>query len=301
MNRLDEKFVLFEGNKGSGQVFILADYIFDEAESCLNDKGEVTCDFDTMFQTAFNKIQAEGKYKGKDANKVLEDFYENGKSYYDKMIENIGKTVVEASLVDKAKGVGDRLMTDSFTKHIFKVHDDVEHLTHFAIEWKYPLPMGKSYPCKSEIDILMIDHDNRIIRPVDLKTTYDNESFDFMYIKNAYYLQNAFYVKAVEEWAKQSGLEGYEVKPMTFVVGDTSASNRRPLIFSTSNLDVEKGMFGFSVKGNYYKGIDELITDIVWAEEQDIWNCSRDAYGKNGVMQLNIKYDGEEIPEIQIE
>lgn len=45
MNRLEEKFVLFEGNKGSGQVFILADYIFEEAENCLDDKGEVTCNF----------------------------------------------------------------------------------------------------------------------------------------------------------------------------------------------------------------------------------------------------------------
>jgi len=129
---------------------------------------------------------------------------------------------------------------------------------------------------------------------MDLKTTYDNESFDYMYIKNAYYLQNAFYVRAVEEWAKTSGLDGYEVRPMKFVVGDTSANNRRPLIYETSNMDVENGLHGFSLRGTYYKGVDELINDIVWAEEQDIWNCSRDAYGNNGKMKLNIQYDGEE-------
>ena len=293
-NRLEEKFVLFEGNKGSGQVFVLADYLFEEAESCMNDKGEITCSFDTMFTVAFNRVQADGKYRGKDKDKVLEDFYENGKSYYDKKIENIGKTVVDASLVDKARFVADRLKTDDFTRHIFTEHDDIERLTHFAIEWKYLLPMNKYYPCKSELDILIIDHDHRIIQPMDLKTTYDNESFDYMYIKNAYYLQNAFYVRAVEEWAKTSGLDGYEVRLMKFVVGDTSSNNRRPLIYETSNMDVEKGLHGFSLRGTYYKGVDELINDIVWAEEQDIWNCSRDAYGNNGKMKLNIQYDGEE-------
>ena len=293
-NRLDEKFVLFDGNKGTGQVYILADYIFEEAEAAMNDKGEITSSFDTMFTAALAKIQQEGKYKGKDKDKVLQDFYENGKDYYDKKIDNIGKTVVDASLVDKARTVAEKLMTDEFTKNIFKGNDDLEYLTHFAIEWKYLLPMNKYYPCKSEVDILLIDHDHRIIQPMDLKTTYDNESFDYMYIKNSYYLQNAFYVKAVEEWAKESGIGDYEVRPMTFIVGDTSFNNRRPLIYETSNLDVEKGMFGFSLRGTYYKGVDELINDIVWAEEQDIWNCSRDAYGKNGKMKLNIKYDGEE-------
>ena len=293
-NRLDEKFVLFEGNKGSGQVFTLADYIFEETENCMNEKGEITCSFETRFNAALNKIQAEGKYKGKDKDKVLEDFYENGESYYNKKLENIGKTVVDASLVDKARAVAEKLMRDEFTRDIFKVNDNLEYLTHFPIEWKYLLPMNKYYPCKSELDILLIDHDHRVIQPMDLKTTYDNESFAYMYIKNSYYLQNAFYVKSVEEWAKTSGLEGYEVKPMKFVVGDTSVNNRRPLIYETSNIDVEKGMYGFSLKGTYYKGVDELINDIVWAEEQDIWNCSRDAYGKNGKMKLNIQYDGEE-------
>lgn len=292
-NRLEEKFVLFDGTKGTGQVFILADYLFEETENCTNESGEITNSFETRFSAAVAKVQADGKYKGKKEDKILEDFYENGKEYYEKLIGNIGKTVVDASLIDKARIVAENLMRDEFTKNIFKPKDSIEYLTHFAIEWKYLLPMNKYYPCKSEIDILHIDHDHRIIQPVDLKTTYDNESFDYAYIKNGYYLQNAFYVKAAEEWAKEAGMLDYEVKPMIFVVGDTSSNNRRPLLYETSAIDVERGLYGFSLRGIYHKGIDELINDIVWAEEQDIWNCSRDAFGNNGKMQLNIKYDEE--------
>lgn len=292
MHRLDEKFVLFEGNKGSGQVFILADYIFEEVENCMNDKGEVSCHFQDMFDIAFARIQAEGKYKGKDSSKGLEDFYDNGKEYYDKRIANIGKTVVETSLVDKAKGLGDRLSTDPFSKHYFgATEDDIENHTHFSIEWKYPLPLNRMYPCKSEVDILQIDHENKIIQPIDLKTTYDNESFDYMYIKNSYYLQNAFYVRAAEEWAKEQNIGYFKVRPMIFVVGDTSSNNRRPIIYKTSEDDINNAINGFYLRGVYHKGLDELVNDILWAEDNDIWNCSRDVYGKDGILDLNINYD----------
>src|SRR5882672_2586510 len=44
-NRFDEKFALFSGTKGSGQVFVLADYLFEETEASLNEKGEITISF----------------------------------------------------------------------------------------------------------------------------------------------------------------------------------------------------------------------------------------------------------------
>lgn len=139
--------------------------------------------------------------------------------------------------------------------------------------------------------MLLIDHEHQIIQPMDLKTTYDNESFDFMYIKNSYYLQNAFYSKAVKVWAEENGLGSFTIMPMHFVVGDTSSNNRRPLMYETSAQDVVNGMYGFNLRGNHYRGVHELIMDIAWAEENDIWNCSREAFNNKGKMALNIDYD----------
>ena len=126
---------------------------------------------------------------------------------------------------------------------------------------------------------------------MDLKTTYDNESFDFMYIKNGYYLQNAFYHKAVSTWAADNGMGDYDVKPLVFIVGDTSSNNRRPLSYGTSLDDIEKGMKGFYLRGTKYRGVDELVADIAWAEENDEWRCSKEAFEKKGMMKLNIGYD----------
>lgn len=288
--RFDEKFALFSGEKGSGQVFDLVDYLLEETENCLDEKGRVTCSFETRFNAAMSRVRADGKYKKKDDMYILKDFEDNGKVYFDTLMENVGKTVVDISLLDKARIVGNKLLTDPFTQHYFK-HDDKDYFTHFPIEWRYELGSNKSILCKSEVDMLIIDHDDKTIQPMDLKTTYDNESFDYMYIKNSYYLQNAFYSKAIRVWADENGMDSFVILPMHFIVGDTSSNNRRPLVFETSAQDVMNGMYGFDLRGTHYRGVHELIMDIWWAEENDIWNCSKFAYENKGIIPLNIKYD----------
>lgn len=288
--RFDEKFALFTGTKGTGQVFDLVDYLFEETENSVNDKGEVTHSFETLFDAAMARVRADGKYKKKDDSSILKDFEDNGRQYYDALIQSVGKVVVDVSLLDKARIVASKLLNDPFSAHLFK-HDEKDYFTHFPIEWRYELGENKSILCKSEVDMLIIDHDNKIIQPMDLKTTYDNESFDFMYIKNSYYLQNAFYDKAVKVWAAENGMSDFMVLPMQFVVGDTSSNNRRPLVYSTSSKDVVNGMFGFDLRGTHYRGVHELVMDIAWAEENDIWNCSHDAFNNKGKMALNIDYD----------
>lgn len=288
--RFDEKFALFAGTKGNGQVFDLVDYLMEETENCLNERGEVTCSFETRFNAAMSRVRNDGKYKKKDDEYILNDFKKDGEAYFDMLMENIGKTVVDVSLMDKARTVGNKLLHDPFTASLFR-HDEKDYFTHFPIEWRYTLSETQSIICKSEIDMLLIDHDHRTIQPMDLKTTYDNESFDYMYIKNSYYLQNAFYDKAVKVWAAENDMTTYAILPMKFIVGDTSSNNRRPLIYSTSSQDVVNGMFGFKLRGNHYRGVHDLVMDIAWAEENDIWNCSREAFDNKGKMALNIEYD----------
>lgn len=295
-NRFDEKFALFKGSKGTGQVYLLADELFDLTVKDTVD-GIINSSFSTRFSEAVRRVQADGKYKGKTEDKVLEDFEKNGLEYFEMLMSNMGKTVVDSSLVDKALGVANRIKNDPFTNKIFDLptaedtDGHMECFTHFPIQWTYRIDSKRTVECKSELDILLIDHEGKTIYPMDLKTTYDNESFDYMYIKNGYYLQNAFYHKAVAVWAKDQGMDDYKIMPLDFIVGDTSANNRRPLIYKTSELDIQCGMKGFELRGNHYRGVEELIDEIAWCEEKNIWDCSRESYKRNGQMELNIKYD----------
>jgi hypothetical protein len=290
-NRFDEKFALFDGKKGGAQVFILADELFEITEEYTNLDGEVTISFEERFKEAFRKVQGMEKYKGKTIEKAIDDFNENGREYFDKLIDSVGKTVVDIFLLEKGKYVSNILLTDPFTRELFQEDDGIEVLTHLPIEFKYLLPGNKFIKCKAEIDRLEINHNHKTIRIDDLKTNYDNESFDYAYIKNSYYIQGAFYFKAVQSWMEQEQLTDYHLNPMRFIVGDTSINNRRPLIYHMTMEDVNSGLYGFKYRGNNYRGVSQLVNAIAWAEENNVWNCSKEAYEANGLVGLNINYE----------
>lgn len=295
-NRFDEKFALYSGNKGSGQVFLLADCLFELTERDTDEEtGKVKTSFDTRFTEAVVRLQNDGKYKGKPEAKVLEDFETNGLEYFEMLLQNIGKTVVDTSLVDKALIVANKIKSDPFTRHLFTFpkSDKIEVLTHVPVMWKYQIDKKRSITCKAEIDMVEIDHSNKVITIRDLKTAYDNESFEYAYIKNSYYLQNAFYHEAIAAWAVENDLGDYTIATMSFVVGDTSSNNRRPLVYQTYPKDVEAGMNGFVLRGTKYRGIKELIEEIAWCEEKEMWDCNKESYDKNGQLDLQIKYEKE--------
>lgn len=290
-NRFDEKFCLYEEARGTAQVYQLADELFQITQKHVNDKGEVTTSFATRFTEAFNRMQAAGKYSGKTEEKALEDFNKSGLNYFTFLMESEGKTVVDVSLLDRAKIVAKNLLEDSFTKDLWQEDDNEEYFPKFPIEWEYTTKSGKKVACKSELDILKIDHKRKMIYPKDLKTTYDNEGFEYNYLKYRYDLQAAFYHCAVRDWANKEGMEAYGIAPMEFIVGDTSYNNRRPVRYQTTTEDLFASMNGFSINGHHYKGVSELMEELEWAENTDNWNVSKMVYENNGKIKLGLKYD----------
>lgn len=290
-SRFDERFALMDGIKGSGQVFELADELFDLTLRDTQKGGEITGLFESRFDEAVIKLQGVGKYKGKTKDKILEDFEKNGKDYLKARLENIGKTIVDTSVIDKARTVAQGLRGDIFTSSVFIQREGEDYLPHFPIEWNYKLDSERFIPCKGEIDLLKINHEEEVIDIYDLKTTYDNESFQYSYIKNYYYLQATFYWMAVHNWKMNNGVSDYTINYMKFVVGDTSSNNRRPLVYITDVNDYLRGEQGFVLNRSKYRGIDELIREIAWCEETGIWNCSKESYDNKGQIQLNIQYD----------
>lgn len=289
--RFDEKFAIFQGEKGSGQVFDLCDYLFEVTEENTNEEGSITMSLSDRFELAFNMVKADKKYKGKDINKVLEDFEKNGTEYFQCLMANIGRTVVEDPLVEKAKFVAKCIQNDDHTGGIFTgdVHSS------FPIEWEFYHPStGTKTPCKSEIDTFKVDRKKKTIQPYDLKCTWDNEGFEYSYLKYFYYLQQAFYYLAVEQYFElhEDEFHGYSVKPIIFVVGDTSVDNRRPLMYEMSIKDMQAACWGFNIGHRRYKGVNEIMDEIMWAEEQNIWNISKKAYEAKSRLSLTFNYEG---------
>ncbi len=289
----DKYFTLFEGNKGTGQAFILADYLFEETMKSVNDKGIITCSFVDRFTDAFNRIQADGKYSKKTGEWAIEDFVKSpANDYFSKLMDSIGKKVIDLKLVDKGKQLIKQLLTDDFTCEIFNGNDDKEMLTKFIIEWKYTTLFGDILECKQEVDHLLIDHDKKEVIISDLKCNFDNELFEYSYLKYGYYIQNAFYYLGVKYWLDENKMKDYTILDgMRFIVADTSGNNRRPLIYQTTLDDLQKGLNGFYLRGQRYEGVYGLLEAVNWAMATNIFNVTKENFDNNGQCKLNIQYE----------
>ena len=137
-----------------------------------------------------------------------------------------------------------------------------------------------------ETDAIDIDHETKQIQPYDLKCTYDNEEFNYSYLKNGYYLQQAFYHKGIKVWAAKNNMSDYSILPMKFIVADTSKNNRRPLVYKLNWVHTDQGLYGFTNNGRHYRGIDQLMGAFIWAQENDIWNISKENFDNSGIVEL---------------
>lgn len=284
VHRFNEKFALIENNRGSGQVFDLADILFQITKDDTED-GILKTSFDDRFTKAVEKIQSLNKYKGKTKEVILLDFIDKSKLYFDDLIKNMDKTAVDLITLDKAESIVKQLKTDPFTKDIlFSESDTIENFPKLAIEWEF---LGMK--CKSEIDLCTVDHSKKTIYLKDLKTTYDNGNFKYVFLKNRYDLQACFYYHAIIAWSLQVGLDDYTVLPMDFIVADTSVNNKRPLIYKTSYDILKSSMEGFKINDSSYRGLQDLVESIKWAEETENWDISKEAYDNNGIINLKLK------------
>jgi hypothetical protein len=290
-NRIDEKFAQLDYELGTGQVFILCDHLFDVTEENTNEEGICTMAMADMFDEAFNRVKAQDKYKGKDIDKVWDDFEKNGQDYYKSRIANIGKIMVTPVMLDKGKFVGQSVLRDENTSHIFLGSKDTLH-TSFPIEWLYDNVDCTQTKCKSELDLFKIDHKKKKIYLYDLKCTWDNEGFTYGYLKYYYYIQQAFYWLAAKYYFShiEDQYSDYEIVPMQYIVADTSLNNRRPLIFPCTEKDLLAGLDGFKLSHREYRGVNQLMDELCWAENNNIWNMSKDAYSQNGIMRLDFDY-----------
>lgn len=290
--RFDEKFKLLSIKKGSGQMFLLVDELFKFTLRDMDEEGNITSSFSTRFEEAFDKLQSQDKFKGKKVEWALEQFRNSDEEiYFQECLSSIGKYVVDQSMLEKAKSVVERVIQDENINWLFNNTNYLDNLGKTVIEFNY---LG--IDCKCEIDYLSLDHTNKKIIINEIKTSYDIEdSFEYTYLKRRYDLAASFYWIAVnQEFRENQGLNDYDIE-FQFLAVDTSKERLRPLIYKLSKTDINNSINGFNLKtGHYYKGLIELINEIKWCNDTQIWNISKNAYENNSILNLEINYDSTE-------
>ena len=281
----DDKFILLSVKKGTGQLFLLADLLYEYTLRDMDEEGNITSSFSTRFEEAFDRLQKDDKFKGIKVEWALEQFKDSdAETYFSENLKAIDKLPVDEWMLNKCKFIVENVLMDDNVKHLFEEQEDVENLGKYVVEWEY-----KGLKAKSELDNLTIRHNPKEIIITEVKSTWDSEDFERTYLKLRYDLAAIYYYKAIQYTFQD--LQDYTIK-FQFLVVDTSPQGLNPLIYKISNKDLLNAEHGFKTKsGYYYKGLEELVDEILWCQETQNWRISKEAYKNNGILNLNINYE----------
>jgi hypothetical protein len=70
-----------------------------------------------------------------------------------------------------------------------------------------------------------------------------------------------------------------------FIVCD-STNYFAPIIYTLNNVNMTEARDGFTHRGIKYPGVVDIIDDLKWAIENNVWNMSRKNYLSGGVVNV---------------
>lgn len=157
----------------------------------------------------------------------------------------------------------------------FEVHNE------FHINWEYPnaSELG-DIQCKSLLDRVMIDHTNKKIILVDIKTTADIYNFKHSVEEFDYCRQLAYYWLAIHWYFKHElnidlAVEDYSYE--TYIIAVQSHDGYEVKVFKFNPNSIEDRL---SV-------IDWAIKRIAWHKNNNLWDYVKEYYEGDGSEQIN--------------
>jgi hypothetical protein len=209
----------------------------------------------------------------------------DGLPYYEAIKASEGKTVLSFEQYQQVQAVVNQLKTNTYTAKYFDSGHRPEHVEvmyQFVHYFDY-----KGKPGKVKLDLLVIDHKEKTISPLDLKTTGKSVfTFTTSYKSYKYYLQGAWFVLGVKDWADKNYPE-YSITGFDFIVAEMAAYNP-PLIFEMSKEEIKMAIVGGkSLMGYPIKGVDQLLEDLDYYERTNKWEYPAEIDKSFGRVILN--------------
>lgn len=154
----------------------------------------------------------------------------------------------------------------------FEVHNE------FHINWEYPNASSLGdLPCKSLLDRVMIDHTNKKIILVDIKTTADVYNFKHSVEEFDYCRQLAYYWLAIHWYFKNElklNIEEYEYE--TYIVAVQSHDGYEVRVFKFNSKAIEERLIT----------IDYAIKRIAWHKNNNLWDHMKEYYDEDGAEMI---------------
>jgi len=245
--------------------------------------GMVTRSFEDMCKDAY----ADAGFKIT-LDAVLKKFIGSEAEIYYKEIREVRSkklTVVTTKEIENAEKIVLELRTNPVTAEIVNLVDDAQYSVHNQLQVEGYEVFGHMF--KSMMDKLIVDHKAKTVQVYDLKCTWSVENFySEYYLYRRAYIQGYLYHQAAQFWASEMGYGDYKILYPKFIVCD-STNYMNPLVYAMTMKSWQDAVNGFEYKGREYPGVAQLIDDLKWTLDNDVWNISRENHINNGIVNLN--------------
>ena len=272
-------------NAPTGLMLEFVNALCKHTEEATSEDGTISRSFEEIARDAY----ADSGFKIKFDAVITKFVGSDAEIYYNEMrkVKAEGLTVVTTEDVANAEKIVNELKTNHVTAEVVNLTDSVRWQVFNQMQVEGYVVEGQLF--KSMMDKVIVDHEQKTIQVYDLKCTWSVENFyEEYYLYRRAYIQAFMYYKAADQLRFINDAEwgDYEVQPPKFIVCD-STNYFNPLIYQLTMEDLSEALLGFEHKGRKYPGVRELIKDLKWALENNVWNISRTNYLSNGV--VNIK------------
>lgn len=228
----------------------------------------------------------ESYYTNYKAKTRIDYIRSGGSDYYNLLALARDKEIVSSEEVRDARACVDELRTNEFTKAEF-----MEYPLDPYIETLYQIKFKSEFnniPLRNMFDRLIVDHRNKTIRPIDLKTSgHYEELFDSSFIKWNYYIQSQLYVYSLMyNLLRDDYFKDFLVLPFRFVV--INRITKSPItyeFFPMDNINLTL-LDMIDSSGKVYTNWSKVITDLKWYLDNPTTRYSKETIENNGVMKI---------------
>ena len=229
------------------------------------------------------RIKELGLWSSMVDNAKLRAKYDND-LFYNYLKESIaakGKIIVTPEILSAATKCANVLLYHDYTKEFFEETDDIEVIKQAKILYKF-----KGIQCKAMLDLIVIDHKNKIIKPFDIKTGAELPGdFQIPFYKYRYYLQVVAYLLAIQSIVEQSDeFRDYKIEPFRFMYVSKKLPDV-PVIFEVP----EKLLNSFVDGWDDNRGFMDLLLDYDYYTSNSIYHTERRVVEKKGKFTITLK------------
>lgn len=292
-DEFDNRFYLSScASEPTGLMLAFVEALYKHTAEATDDSGAVTKSFEELSKAAYTDSGFKIKYDA-----VISKFIGSDSEIYYNELRRVragGLTVITAEDVANAEKIVEELRKNPYTANIVNLVNSSRWEVRNQCQVEGYSIDGHLF--KSMIDKVVIDHDKKTIQVYDLKCVWAVENFyEEYYLYRRAYIQAYLYYMAADviRFEKDGDVKAdllvkgdYTVLPPIFIVCD-STNYYSPLVYQLTEDDLHDAYQGFEHKGKKYIGVKELIEDLKWAQDKDVWNISRRNYLANGI--VNIK------------